>query len=413
MENSGSALLAPAPPAPTNLAPRTSSGRSGWHALSPGTVAGHAGGGRVAVNGPGASAPLHPRAAPPRRRLLMLAAIRGISYRVMRCASACDAEIHVLGNLGARTLAVSRHCKTFTLAHAIINGSYDEGLALEINCLARELGVEMVLPGDAPTTRALIACRHLLEVPCFPLPSLEQFDRLNDKWRFAELCGELGIRQPATRVFPDIDALHAEIAAGRLAYPAVVKALSLAGSQGLVVLNSRDDAAQLSRINYRPILTQEFVPGREIGASVYCRGGTIIAFIAHELQKRVYSTFWSEAVFGDIERIAAHAGLDGVYNFDMIAADDGRIYYLECNPRFFYKINLSMLAGINFVSLGLGDPRAPGLLRVPDGTKVRAVEAAVLRPRAWPDLTRRDWAAARYALSDPLYYVLEELGWVA
>ena len=343
----------------------------------------------------------------------MLASIRGISYRVMRCASACHAEIHVLGNLGANVLALSRHCATFTLAQAIINGSYDEGLALEINCLARELGAEMVLPSDPPSTRALIACRHLLEFPCFPLPDLERFDLLNDKWRFLELCGELGIRCPATSIFHDIDALEAEISAGRVTYPAVVKALSLAGSQGIVMLDGRDVAAKLRRINYRPILVQEFVPGRHISANVYCEGGKVTAFVLHELRRRVYSTFWNEAILCDVGRIAAHVGLVGASNFDMIAAEDGSIYYLECNPRFFYNIHWSMLAGINFVSLGLDGQRGPGLLRVPDGTKVHAVEASVSQWRSWPNLTRRDWAAAHYALSDPIYYILEELGWVA
>jgi predicted ATP-grasp superfamily ATP-dependent carboligase len=331
----------------------------------------------------------------------------------MRCARECDADVYVMGNLGARDLAVSRHCAKFVLSHAIINGSYDEGLALEINCLARELGVAMVLPADAPSTRALIACRHLLEVPCFPLPDLEQFDFLNNKWQFARLCGELGIRHPRTRIFSDIDALEAEIAAGGIACPAVVKALSLAGSQGLIVLNGGDATTQLKRVNYRPILVQEFVPGRDIGASVYCQDGKVTAFIAHELRRRVYRTFRNDAIFHDIERIAARVGAEGVYNFDMIAGDDGNIYYLECNPRFFFKINLSMLAGINFVALGLRDNRGLEVLRVPDGTVVRAPEATLISPRSWLSLTRKDRAAFSYLLVDPFYHIFEELRWIA
>ena len=37
----------------------------------------------------------------------------------------------------------------------------------------------------------------------------------------------------------------------------------------------------------------------------------------------------------------------------MILTPDGAVHYLECNPRFFYKINLSMIAGVNFVAHGL------------------------------------------------------------
>ena len=46
----------------------------------------------------------------------------------------------------------------------------------------------MMLPGDALATRPLIACRDLLEVPCFPPPGLAEFDLLYGKWRFAQLC---------------------------------------------------------------------------------------------------------------------------------------------------------------------------------------------------------------------------------
>jgi hypothetical protein len=350
---------------------------------------------------------------PARMKLLLVAAITGISYRVLRCARACDAEIYVMGNLGARDLALSRHCARFMVSHAIINGSFDEGLALEINCLARELGVAMVLPADAPSTRALIACRHLLEVPCFPLPDLQQFDLLNNKWHFARLCDELGIRRPAARLFPDVEALKDEISAGRIAGPAVVKPLTLAGGQGQFMLNGDAASTPLTRINYRPILVQEFIAGRDICASIYCCSGEVTALVAYRNWKRVHSTFWSEAILEDLQHIAAYMNLDGVHCFDMIDGDDGKIYYLECNPRFYNSINLSMLAGINFVALGLRASREPGLIRVPHGTKVHAPEAALLSPRSWPALTRRDWAAARYTLSDLFYCIFEEFRWLA
>jgi len=95
----------------------------------------------------------------------------------------------------------------------------------------------------------------------------------------------------------------------------------------------------------------------------------------------------------------------------MVAADDGNIYYLECNPRFFYSIDLAMLAGINFVALGLGDNADAVPHRVPHGTAVRRPEAVLTSPRCWPRLTRRDWAAARYAYSDPIPYLLDLIGW--
>jgi hypothetical protein len=167
----------------------------------------------------------------------------------------------------------------------------------------------------------------------------------------------------------------------------------------------------LRRINYRSIIVQQFIPGREIGASIYCEKGEIKAFIAHELRRRVYSTLWNAAIFRDLQRLAAHVGMDGIYNFDMIASDTGEIYYLECNPRFFFKMGMSMLAGINFVAIGLSGAAWQGLLRVPDGTEVRAPEAVLATPRSWLSLSRRDFATAAYAFSDPVPLLFDYLGW--
>jgi hypothetical protein len=344
-------------------------------------------------------------------RVLILAATYALPYRVMRCAAQAGAETYVLGNLGAQLLALSRCCKKFHLSHAIVAGRYDEDLALEINCLAREAGITMVLPGDAPATRALIACRDLLEVPCFPLPGLAEFDLLNDKWRFAQLCDTLGVRQPATRLFADADLLAAEIAADRLDYPLIAKAPSWSASQGMVVLDRANAAEQARRINYRPIIVQEFIKGRDIVASVFCHAGRITALMLHEYRHGVYTTFWSDEICGTLGCILAEVGAEGAYNFDMIATDDGQIFYLECNPRFFYKIDLSMLAGINFVELGLRDGADAELLRVPHGTTVRRPHAILRSPHTWLGLTRRDWAAARYACSDPVPYLFDLIGW--
>ena len=110
----------------------------------------------------------------------------------------------------------------------------------------------------------------------------------------------------------------------------------------------------------------------------------------------------------NIGKIMRHMGVDGVYNFDMRLTEDGRILYLECNPRFFFKINLSMLAGINFVQAGLsyGDPAKTSL---PPQTNVRMPKAiAVTMPTPWK-LTRRDFGALAYLYSDPLPYFREML----
>jgi hypothetical protein len=342
-------------------------------------------------------------------RLLMVATSFAMPYRVMRCAQASDAEVYVLGNPGAWLLHFSRYCRRFFLNETIINGDRDEALALEINHVVQELGITMVMPGDAPSTRALIACRDLIEVPCFPLPSLEQFDALNNKWAFSKLCEGLGIRVPRTCLLPDVATLAHQIARGELSCPLVAKPLNWSGSGGVVALGGTDLESRLRMINYRPIVVQELIEGQDIGASAYARAGKIEAFVAHAYRRRVYSTFQDDQIYSDVAKIVDHYNLEGVYNFDMIRDPGGCVYYLECNPRFFYKINLSMMAGINFVEFGLPGERLTGPALISNGTSVRLPTAvlASLASGGWP--TKRDWAMAAHIYSDPLPSFMESL----
>src|SRR5712691_1722957 len=308
---------------------------------------------------------------PVKPKILLLASLYKLPYRVLRCAAAAGAEIYVLGDLGARGLGLSRHCRKFIASNHIISGSRDAGLALEINCLVRDLDITMVMPADAPSTRALIACRDLIDASCFPLPGLDAFDLLNDKWEFTRLALSLGIRCPASRRFADVAAFGDAIALGQIAFPVVVKPLDMSGNQGCLVLDGAATQDRLRQINYQPLIVQEFIAGEDIGASVFARSGDIAGFIAHRFAGNVYSTFRNAGIEADLARLVRRLDLDGVYNFDMRLTPGREVFYLECNPRFFYKINLSMVAGINFVALGLaGIGGAAIASTIPDGTRV-------------------------------------------
>jgi predicted ATP-grasp superfamily ATP-dependent carboligase len=340
----------------------------------------------------------------------MLATTFNMPYRILRCARAAGAELYVLGNPGAWPMRFSRHCHRFFLSDCIIDGDQDGALALEINCMARDLGISIVIAGDAPSTRSLISNRALIQAPCFQMPTLDTFDKLNNKWAFARLCGELGILHPATRLLPDAATLEKEIATGVGAFPFLAKPLGRTGSCGVFIFDGSNTLDRLRAINYRPVLVQEFIAGVDIGASVYARAGRIEAFIAHHLWHQVYSAFANDDVFADIAKLVEHCGLDGVYNFDMRRAPDGRIFFLECNPRFFFKIDLSMMAGINFVGWGLYPPPVDAPATVVSDVKVRFPKALAFSLLTSGRCSRRDWAMAAHLYLDPLPYLMEKFG---
>jgi hypothetical protein len=304
------------------------------------------------------------------RRVLIVAALSRLPYRVMHCCHALGIEVHLLGGAVSERLQTSRFCASFHRVATEVDGRRSEELANEINALTRRFGIDMILAGDAPSTRALIASRDLIEAPCFPMPELDQFDLLNDKWRFGAMCHALGIKHPLARLVEDKESLRKTLAEGGARFPVIAKPLNMDGGNGVMVLEADSWERQIAAIDYAPIILQDYIAGEDIGASVYCRDGRVTGFVAHHFDEQVYTTFDDAGVLDDIEKIVGPMKLNGVFNFDMRRAPDGGIWYLECNPRFYFKMALTMAMGLNFVALGLpGAEQDSGLKICPPGAK--------------------------------------------
>lgn len=341
-----------------------------------------------------------------RRRILMLSTAFKMPYRVMRCVAECGAEVHALGSPTSLGLARSRFCRRFALAGSPIDGTGGEDLLKEINTRIADWDIDLVLAGDGDATRSLISLRDRLQAPCFPMPDAETFDLLNDKWRFHRLCSSIGILTPQTWLYRDArdlaHALKSEAWSGRR----IAKPLSMSGGEGCIILEAGNARAQLRQIDYSPILVQEFVEGEDIGASVFCERGFVKGFIAHAFRHDAYRTFAAPEIRRAIETLTGSLAVDGVLNFDMRRTAEDHVYYLECNPRFFFKIAMSMLAGINFVALGLDDT-LHGKPEAPPRT-VRFPKALVAAP--WR-IEAESWTALKFVLADPLPYLREEFGY--
>lgn len=344
-----------------------------------------------------------------RIRLLMLSSLVALPYRVMRVARGAGAEVYVLGGPAANGLRLSRSCTRFLACRRPIAGERDGALAHEINRAIAAFGIAMVIPGDAQAARSLLASRDLLDAPCFPSPDLKQFDYLNNKWHFTTLCRSLGVCCPKSWLVRDASELKAKLADGEIPLPAMAKPLNYDGGLGVIKLEPQALGEKLAAIDYAPLIVQEFIAGDDIGASIYCVAGEIRAFVAHRLTPAVYHAFDDPGIFAVLQRLMRRVRADGVLNFDMRVTPGGRIYYLECNPRFFFKMNLSMLAGINFVALALPGSMRSGLVRAQGDVRMpRALAAAALRtPRR---LTRRDFAMLWHVWGDPLFRLREKLG---
>lgn len=339
------------------------------------------------------------RTAPP--NVLLICGLFGLPYRAMRCAHAAGARVHVLGNHGARGFKYSRYCESFTRLARPLDGTFDAALAELINACTDRLRIDVVMAGDQPAARSLAGLKQHLRASCFPMPDLPTFDLLNNKFEFYKLCCRLGILCPPTTLLDDADTVAQVIEAKHLSLPLIAKPLSLDAARGVVRLDSDSWSTRLAGVRYAPVLVQSFIEGVDIGASAFCHRGEIRAFVLHRLADATYTTYTDRGVLDSIQKIVAETCYSGVCNFDMRLAPDGKIYFLECNPRFFYKMDMSLIAGVNFVAHGLYPNMEQNFV---SGTAVR-LHKAMLAKLATPwHLTRRDFAMLAYRHLDPLSY---------
>jgi predicted ATP-grasp superfamily ATP-dependent carboligase len=256
-----------------------------------------------------------------------------------------------------------------------------------------------VLPSCSVTTRFLTAYGCHLRSPRYPVPSLEAFDILDDKWRFAGLCAKLGIRHPSTQCFNTIADVIAAATSHQFTFPQVIKPVDRSGSWGVKKINTANELP--TELSYRPILVQEFVPGQELCGFFLCREGQIITSVVYtggDSRRVVF--IQDEEIEQKSKIIIEHFGYNGLIGFDVLRSQDGELVFIECNPRFWNRMDLALIAGLNFVEAGcLGyarDNRLPGTITVPSRRGLARVLATPWR------LSRYDIATLHYIVRDPL-----------
>lgn len=358
------------------------------------------------------NAPIRPETfsalrAPPRapRAVLLLAHVHQAPYRVLRCVAALGAKVHVFAGPDARSLAASRHC--IALRDFPFDPAPNADVAVaKIEAYAQAHGIDMILPADAVATRFLASIRDRLSVPTFPIPDLATFDCLATKDRFMRFCREHNIRHPNGHILANREALLAALANDCIRLPAILKPINRWGGVGIVKIDASNAREVASKIDYAPILVQDYIEGVDRSISIFAVDGRITKQVTYCYPDSAF-TFAAEPELARIVAGIAHTlRLDGVFNFDARIEADGTVWLLECNPRFFFTMDAAMVAGANFAKIedtGSVIGVANGELRQPE---------ALLKHLARGRLANwRDLKMLAHWLKDPLYFALAVLGY--
>ncbi|HSC17822.1 MAG TPA: ATP-grasp domain-containing protein [Rhizomicrobium sp.] len=336
-------------------------------------------------------------------RSLLLATNFSSQYRALRCLAALSGEVSVLGSRYARSLALSRYCRRFVPFE--FESADPLSAAARLDQAARELAAEVVVPGDLPTALFLARIRPHLSTSTFPVGDASALEALGTKDRFMELCRSLGVAHPEGRVFENAAALKQAFSQGRIALPAMLKPLNLAGGIGVQRIDSENAEREIERISYVPILVQQFVEGTDRCISLFCRGGEVLKQTVYEHadgEFRFLADMELERVAGEI---VSALKFTGVIGFDARIGFEGTLWMIECNPRFTFNMDVAMVAGMNFADWK--EPATEKLwglnIRIPDAL-LRAV-LKLQRPHA------ADFRMLVHWLKDPLVFALVALGY--
>ncbi|MCK1536075.1 MULTISPECIES: ATP-grasp domain-containing protein [unclassified Bradyrhizobium] len=343
----------------------------------------------------------------PVRHVLLLASQYALAYRGLRCFHAAGFRVSVMGTKRSKPLSRSRVIETFVLAKNEFVATTSELLVGEINDTVERLGVDMVAAADTPALRALIANKAALDARCFPCPDASQHGILDNKGAFRVLCQTEGVRIPRGFVVEDAGSIVPEIENCQIQWPVMLKPLAMEGGRGVIKVEKGKIDSALESLTYGTVLVEEFVPGTDVGISVYCEAGEIKASVCHCLEAGIYKVFPIPELENAVSRILKKLNCSGIYNFDARLERDGRTLLLECNPRFYNKMCLTLLAGLNLPEF------AVSLQQYPPGTPARtvaytpgAIVSAVLTSGRIPRAAAAD---AKFWMSDPVMLLYEML----
>jgi biotin carboxylase len=342
---------------------------------------------------------------------LMVAFAFALPYHVLRTAAAAGARVHVLGNGAAQALRTSRLCASYSELPCPGTADNEARVLEAIGGAVERRRIDVIFPGDDVSVRLLAGLRDRLPVRSAPLPDLATFDLLNHKWNFTRFCHANGVRVPQAWCFPDLDAVRAALRSGEVTLPITLKPTNRSGNVGVLHVRDASEADQIERVDYSPILVQRHIFGETVGISAVCRGGAILAHATQRRDARRFELFSHPDLLANAERLIAATRLNGPANFDaVIEAETNLAYIVECNPRFWYTIYLSMLSGLNFMrpALAKAEPAAEPETMVSDTLELSLSHTLRHYFRAKP----ADRALARYHILDPIPYFLFRRGWV-
>lgn len=326
--------------------------------------------------------------------------------RVLKCLNNTGHQAFVISPDNYRYAGL-RYSRLYTKWMTCDTGSLD---AATINAYCRRRAIDVVMPSDIGSTILLARLQsEISPARTIPLAQPKTIALLHNKWHFGQWLSDHRLPTPETRLLEadtsidDID----------MAFPLIAKPLEASGSKGVQKIDTRDDLRDYARehraSSSSPFLVQTFIPGEDLVFGVIAEHGTIKAWT---IQK--YCQDGTRIEFVDIpellqlgQRIVGGVGHHGVAEFDVRLGVDGSLWFIECNPRFWASVGISMCMGVNLVDLSVriatNQPLPAFRPATGDYIWPKPLMMKLLRGKLHPsDLSPQNRCGLFYEFSDPI-----------
>lgn len=230
-----------------------------------------------------------------------------------------------------------------------------------INSEIEKHKIDLVMPIFEDGIETLIKYKENLDLDklCI-LPSYDDFEKAKNKWLLTRHLSDSDIPFPKSFLYSP----NSDFEMDQYEFPIVIKPSAVSGGgDGVLFFNNKEDLNDYLVNNKFKAdqIIQEYVKGYDIGCSVLCKSGAILAFTIQKATLLNTNPFkpllgvefvYEEELFKTIEKLMMSLNWNGVVHVDLKFDEINNTFkILEINPRFWGSLDASMIAGVNFPHL--------------------------------------------------------------
>jgi len=287
------------------------------------------------------------------------------------CAGlAGDYEFYVVGNIEKnQTIQFHPYCKKFiNLRNELELSENTQPLVNELIEIINNESIDLLLP--VSITCMMVIDKHmdqvLQHVKITAITNKTCVDLLDHKLHFYQFCKENDIAHPESKYIEKSEDIRADNPG--IDYPLLIKpVLGAGGFNTLVFVKNQKEMDEFlqkpadKKEGYFPALLQEYFEGEDIDFNGFSINGDVIASSVmktdfYDKDPDLYFTYFVEnndvlELGNKILRVSKYSGPT---NIDMrIRASDGKLMLIELNPRYWARVDVSLMDGMNFLEIGI------------------------------------------------------------